>query len=202
MTLLEQIQQKLKEVGIDHIVEQLGYKPSKADKVKSALQTLLSASEIDTFLDLSYFDFKYDSRGLLNAVCRVLKIPKIDLAVTLEAYEDKQRRLAAMKAPYIFVYTGFKRKSEPIFALAVRECKRRIVLDKKLYLSKTKEGIDAYIRHIIKLHYKWCKGELPLWGKIRAYVYTMTPKGTERSTPIWERSSKKIRYGDCTNCRI
>ena len=177
MTLLEQIQEKLKEVGIDHVVEKLGYKPSKAEKVRDALHTLLNATEIDTFLDQSYFDFKYDSRGLLNAVCRVLKIPKIDLAVTLEAYEDKQRRLAAMKAPYIFVYTGFTRKSEPIFALAAMECKRRISLDKRIYLDKTKEEIDTYIRHAVKLHYKWRKGELPFWGEIKGNRTVYSPLG-------------------------
>ena len=184
MTLLEQIQEKLKEVGIDHVVEQLGYKPSRSDKVKEALQTLLSASEIDIFLDQSYFDFKYDSRGLLKAVCRVLKIPKVDLAVTLEAYDDKKRRLAAMQSPYIFVYTGFKRQNQPIFALAVMESKRRIQLDKKLYLSKTKEEIDTYISHAVKLHYKWHKGELPLWGKIKAYVYYDTEGNRTVYSPL------------------
>ena len=184
MTLLEQIQKKLKEAGIDQVVEQLGYKPSRSEKVRGALHTLLNAAETDDFLDQSYFDFKYDSRGLLNAVCSVLKIPKIDLVVTLEAYEDKQRRLVAMKAPYIFVYTGFKRKSEPIFALAVMECKRRIILDKKLHLSKTKEEIDDYIRHTVKLHYKWHKGELPLWGKIKAYVYYDTEGNRTVYSPL------------------
>ena len=186
MTLLEQIQEKLKEVGIDHVVEQLGYKPSKSEKVRDALQTLLNAEEIDTFLDQSYFDFKYDTRGLLKAVCRILKIPKVDLAVTLEAYDDKRRRLSAMKSPYIFVYTGFTRKSQPVFALAAMECKRRIQFEKKIYLSKTKEEIDTYIRHTLKLHYKWYKGELPFWGEIRAYIYYDTEGNRTVYSPLGE----------------
>ena len=171
MTLLAHIKNKLQESGIDQVVEKLGYKPSKADKVKGALQTLMDAEEIDTFLEQSYFDFKYDTRGLLKAICRVLKVPKVDLAVTLEAYDDKKRRLAAMKAPYIFVYTDFKRQNQPVFALAAMEYKRRISLDKRTYLDKTKEEIDTYIRYAVNLHYKWRKGELPLWGKIKAYLY-------------------------------
>ena len=184
MTLLEQIQEKIQEVGIDHMIEKLGYKPSRSDKVNSALQILLSATEIDTFLDQGYFDFKYDSRGFLKALCRVLKIPKVDLAVTLEAYDDKRRRLAGMQSPYIFVYTGFKRKSQPIFALAAMESKRRIPLDKKIYLSKTQEEIDLYIRYMLKLHYKWNKGELPLWGKIKSYVYYDTEGNRTLYSPL------------------
>jgi len=59
MTLLEQIQEKIQEVGIDHMIERLGYKPSRSDKVNSALQILLRATEIDTFLDQGYFIFLF-----------------------------------------------------------------------------------------------------------------------------------------------
>ena len=186
MTLFDQIQKKLQELGIDQVVETLGYKPSRLEKVRDALQILLNAEEIDTFLDQSYFDFRYDTRGLLKAVCTVLNIPKIDLAVTLEAYDDKQRRLAAMKAPYIFIYTGFKRQNQPIVALAAMESKRRIPLDKKMYLSKTKEELDLYIRRAVKLHYKWRKGELPLWGEIRAYIYYDTEGNRTVYSPLGE----------------
>jgi len=186
MTLLKQIQDKLQELGIDQVIEKLGCKSSKAQKLKDALQILKNAEEIDVFLDQGYFDFKYDSLGLLKAVCRILKIPKVDLAVTLEAYDDKQRRLAAMKAPYIFVYTGFKRQNQPIVALAAMESKRRMPLDKKMYLSKTKEELDLYIRHAVKLHYKWRKGELPLWGEIRAYIYYDTEGNRTVYSPLRE----------------
>jgi len=66
------------------------------------------------------------------------------------------------------------------------ECKRRIQLEKKIYLSKTKEEIDTYIRHTLKLHYKWHKGELPLWGEIRAYIYYDTEGNRTVYSPLGE----------------
>ncbi len=197
MTLLKQIQDKLQELGTDQVVEKIGYKPSRAQRVKDALQTLKSVEEIDAFLDQGYFDFKYDSRGLLKAVCRVLKIPKVDLAVTLDAYDDKKRRLSAMRSPYIFVYTGFKRQSQPIFALAIMESTRRIPIDKKLFLTKTKEEMEQYIKHTIKLHYKWKKGALPLWGEIRSYVYY----DTEGNRTVYSTSREVIEEDDIVETR-
>ena len=171
MTLLQQIQNRLKESDIDDIAEKLGYKPSRRAKVTEALSVLLHAAEIDAYFENGFYDFRHDSKSLLREVCKILKIPEIDCAVTIEAYEEKKRRIEAMKEPYIFVYTGFRRKSEPIGTLAALERKRRIKIDKKIYLSASREEIDAFIRNAINFHYKWYGGTLPLWGEIRAYLY-------------------------------
>ena len=171
MTLLQQIQEKIAQIGIDKVVKELGCKSSKSEKIRDILQALMDATEIDTILDKGYFDFKYDSQGLLKALCEVLKISKINYDMTIEAYNDKHDRLLAMKSPYIFIYTGFKRMNEPIFALAAMEHSRNIFLDKRMYLSQTQKEIDTFISHSVKLHYKCQKGVLPLWGKIKVYVY-------------------------------
>lgn len=171
MTLLEQIQNKLRNKEIAEIVKELGYKSSKNPKVTAVLSELLNSTEITYYLDKSYYDFKYNSRTLLKAVCKVAGVSKIDYAVTIEAYEDRKRRLEAFKNPYIFVDTKFKRKGEPIIALAMLEGKRRIKLDKELYLSKSQEEINDYVSNAVKLHYKWNKGKLAMWGDIRAYLY-------------------------------
>lgn len=171
MTLLQQIQNKLRDRDIADIVKELGYKSSKNKKVTQVLNELLESTEIADYLDKSYYDFRYNSRTLLKAICRLAGVSKIDYAVTIEEYEDKKRRLAALKNPYIFVDTHFKRKGEPVVALAMLESKRRITLDKKMYLEKSEEEINAYVGNAVKLHYKWKNGTLPLWGKIRAYLY-------------------------------
>jgi len=171
MTLLEQIQNKLRDRDIADIVRELGYKSSKNKKVTQVLNELLDSSEIAEYLDKSYYDFRYNSRTLLKAICRLAGVSKIDYTVAIEEYEDKKRRLAALKNPYIFVDTHFKRKGEPVVALAMLESKRRINLDKKMYLEKSEEEINAYISNAVKLHYKWNNGTLPLWGEIRAYLY-------------------------------
>ena len=171
MTLLQQIQSRLKESDLADMVEKLGYKPSRRSKVTQALSVLLGATDVDAYFDQGYYDFKYDSKTLLYALCRILEIPRADCAVTIEAYEEKKRRIEAMKKPYIFVYTRFRRKSEPIGTLAALESKRRINIDKKIYLSASEEEIDAFIRNTVNFHYKWYGGTLPVWGEIRAYLY-------------------------------
>ncbi len=171
MTLLHQIQTQLHDQDIAEIISKLGYKSSKNIKATQAIADLLNIKDISDYLDKGHYDFRYNSRTLLKAICKLAGISKIDYAVTIEEYEDKKRRLRALKQPYIFVDTNFKRKGEPIFALAALESKRRINLDKELYLSKTQDEINSYISNSIKLHYKWKNGKLPIWGDIRAYLY-------------------------------
>ena len=171
MTLLQQIQNKLQDRDLTEIISALGYKSSKNKKVLQALTLLLDAEEIDAYLDTSYYDFKYNSRTLLKAICKELKISKIDYAVSIDTYVDNKRRLEALQNPYIFVDTNFKRLGEPIFALAMLEGKRRIKLDKKAFSLKSKDEIDTHVGRMVKLHYKWKNGKLPMWGEIRAYLF-------------------------------
>lgn len=171
MTLLNQIQTYLQNHDTQEIISQLGYKSSKNIKVAQTIHELQNITNISDYLDKSYYDFKCSSKTLLKAICKLAGVPKLAYAPAIEEYEDKKRRLSALKQPYIFVDTNFKRKGEPIFALAALENRRRIILDKELYLSKTQEELSDYISNAVKLHYIWSNGKLPLWGNIRAYLY-------------------------------
>lgn len=71
---------------------------------------------------------------------------------------------------YIFVNTNFKRKSEPIFALALLEPKRRISLSKiEGLLDKSTNEILNDISNLVKNHYIEYKDGLYIWGKIASY---------------------------------
>ncbi len=202
MTLLQQIQTKLQDQDLSEFIRTLGYKSSKNRKVLQALTTLLDDDELDTYLDTSYYDFKYNSRTLLKAVCKQLKISKIDYAVAIDTYVDNKRRFDALKNPYVFVDTNFKRAGEPIFALAMSEGTRRIKFDKKSFSLKNKDETDSYVSNAVKLHYKWKKGKLPMWGEIRAYlfydtegkrtVYSVLGEVIEDDTVHESRASVKI----------
>jgi len=170
MTLLHQIQIKLQTKDIAKTVTKLGYKASNT-KVSQVLKDLLNAPNIACYLNKSYYDFRYNPRTLLLALCEVLDISKIDYLVTIEEYEDRKKRLKALKNPYIFVDTNFKRKNEPIIALSFIESKRRMKLDKEFFFDKSKSELDTYIAEIITSHYKKSSGKLPLWGNIRTYIY-------------------------------
>jgi len=196
MTLLNQIQTLLKHRNIADIATELGYKSSKSKKVTQALNELLNASDISSYLDKSYYDFKYDSRTLLKAICKIAAISNADYDFAIKEYEDRKQKLLAMKEPYIFVDTNFRRNNEPIFALAILENTRRIQLDKEIYLEKSEDEIDAYVRNAIKIHYKKNGGKLTLWGDIKVYVYY----DVEGRKTVYSTFGEVIEYNSTKEC--
>ena len=98
------------------------------------------------------------------------KIPNKPKKYTQEELEIR-KELEKFKDSYIFVNTNFKRKSEPIFALAFCEAKRNIGLDKISLIFKTDEEIFHIISEIVKEHYIDSGGNIGLWGDIVNYVY-------------------------------
>lgn len=75
-----------------------------------------------------------------------------------------------LKKSYIYVNTNFKRRSEPIFALAFSEAQRRISLNNftQLY-SQSKEEIFDFISSFVKDHYLQNNGNIGIWGDIDTY---------------------------------
>ena len=98
------------------------------------------------------------------------KIPSVPKVYTKEELAIK-KELAKFKNSYIFVNTNFKRKSEPIFALAFCESKRNITLDKNNLIFKSDDKIFATISNIVKQHHNNTKGTISIWGDIVNYVY-------------------------------
>ena len=75
--------------------------------------------------------------------------------------------------PYIFVDTGFKRTTQPIFALAFMESHRRIPVSPEIN-QMVIEQRNPKIQSIIQQHYQDTAGELDLWGEILCYKYFIT----------------------------
>jgi hypothetical protein len=78
--------------------------------------------------------------------------------------------LEAMKTPYLFMETYFKRINEPLFVLALMDSRRRMVLPKEAFLNQSKESVQAYVARRIKEHYAMTQGYLEMWGKIHLYI--------------------------------
>jgi hypothetical protein len=101
---------------------------------------------------------------------QILTKPKED---TPEEIAQKQEREKFLFCD-IFVNTNFRRKNEPIFALAFCESSRHLKIPKDDLLFKTDEEIFAIIGDIIKQHYIETDGILAVWGKIVNYFYRHT----------------------------
>jgi len=82
-----------------------------------------------------------------------------------------RKEIRSFEKCYIFVNTNFKRKDEPIFALAFMEHVRRLAIPKEEFAFKNDEEIFASVSQIVQKHYEENKGKLPLWGKIDNYYY-------------------------------
>lgn len=171
MSFLNKIQTWILKQEREKLFISLGYKPSQNTKITQELDTLLNATQMSNYLDKSYYDFKYNSKTLLKAFCDLAGISDLEYEDVIVEYEDNKRKLDALEQTYIFVYTNFKRNGEPIVALAAMENKRRIKLNKEIYLSQTQEEIDSYVSNLITLHHKDNNGILPMWGAIESYLY-------------------------------
>jgi hypothetical protein len=98
------------------------------------------------------------------------KIPKVPKVYTEEEIKIN-KELAKFRGCYIFVNTNFKRKGEPIFALAFCESQRNIGLNKNNLIFKSDDEIFAIISAIVKEHYEQSNGKAGIWGNIVNYVY-------------------------------
>ena len=166
--LIKTINEKLNTIDISTLHKKVGYNSSK--KFIETLEKLKSTRNSYDWLYCSHYDLVYSSKDFLIKLCEVLEIDEIlvdDEIKKAVAYYKEQEKF---KSSYIFVNTNFKRKSEPIFALALCEKFRNISLYKKEnLLFKSIEEILNNLSFQIKSHYEENNGGLKIWRKIVNY---------------------------------
>lgn len=183
MTQIQLIQQELKKHNTSDVISSI-YQNLKAhigtdNTVVFRSRSFISEDDVKIYLDeiikSNYFcelvSKKHRFTEFLKYLYEALDLSKADCEVVLEDCKRRNELLSAMKQPYIFVDTNFRRKGEPLHALALLDNKRRIRLNKNLYLDLNDVEINSHVSNVIKLHYKWRGGRLPLWGEITSYLY-------------------------------
>jgi len=98
------------------------------------------------------------------------KIPSKPTVFTEEELKIK-KELLKFKDSYIFINTNFRRKSQPIFALAFCEGQRNIALDKNNLIFKSDKEVFQIISDTIKNHYISTNGKIGIWGNVVNYAY-------------------------------
>ncbi len=169
MTIHQQIKEKLIIHSEDEILTKMGYYNLKTGR--ETLQKFLDSKDIYHWLKCGNFDMKYGSRAFLEKLTEVLTLPNEAIKEEIERAKVHQDRISAMRNPSVYVDTHFKRKNEPVFALAMMESKRRIKIDKEWVLDMNLEEVLESIGGIIREHYAGAEGKLPIWGKIYSYCY-------------------------------
>lgn len=164
MFLQNLIKKELALFTIDVLAKKLGYSSSK--KIQARITAILASPTLN--LDQSHYDFHYSTPELIRKLCDILSIPIELCNAILNETELKLRKERSRFKPYIFIETNFKRKNEPIFALAALQGRRYLYIDNNLNIPLNVQ-LD-YIQELIRDHY-FEQTEIPPWGDINQYAY-------------------------------
>lgn len=136
----------------DALYKKMGYH-SKVNFEKT-LQIFKESITLNAWLLSGHYDFTKSAEDFFVSLSKELGFSDDtiqNVLLTFECYKQEKERL---KGSYIFVNTNFKRKNEPIFALAFLESKRNISLcDIKELLFKSEEEMLKIVSNLVKNHY-------------------------------------------------
>ena len=164
---------------INDVIRQLGYKTP--EKVSGRIKDITSSPCLA--LDKSSFDFRYSAPEFIRKLCEILDIPEDLYTKIINETEANLLHQSQKFKPYIYIETNFQRKSQPIFALAVLESTRYILIEPTLQNLPLNELLD-HVKELVKSHYQNQSDPL-IWGKIEQYVFfydeqtviILSPKG-------------------------
>lgn len=169
MEIEKLVHTKLEKISKNEILNKLGYASNK--KALEAFDKFLDSQDLYSWLHSGFFDFKYTAPSFFKKLCEIIGIE--ESVVNQSLLDDKihHAELEKFKDSYIFINTNFKRKSEPIFALAFLESKRHIKINPEKLIFKTDKKILEIVSKLIIDNYKETKGNIGIWGDIVNYVY-------------------------------
>jgi len=85
-----------------------------------------------------------------------------------------------MKDPYLRAEANIDRSRVSFFSAMLAFSKGRIEIHKESLVYQSNEEIFMKVEELIQKHYKESKGKLPVFGKIRNYLYDHTDGNTYR----------------------
>ena len=180
MKLHKEIKQKLTEQSQDIVIKQMGYSSLKVGC--KTLKAFLNSKNVYEWFKEGHYDLKYASEPFVWKLVEVLDISLDIVRADIEKAKKRYKVFSAMKDPYLRAETNFRRNGEFIFALMFASAKARIPIHKESLVYKTDEEIFTSVGQKIKKHYAEYKGEIPVLGKIKYYLYDHTDGKTYRFT--------------------
>ena len=166
--LFKLIKEKINLYNKDDLSKKLGY--SNQVKFEETLNKFLQFENLNQWFEKGHYDLVNNAEDFFIKLSKALNIKDSLIDKELKVIEHYKQEIEKFKGSYIFVNTNFKRKNEPIFALAFCENQRRISLYKiENLLFKTMDEIFEVLSKEIKEHYLQNDGTLKIWGKINSY---------------------------------
>jgi len=167
--LLTLITKKLESKDKKVLVKNLEYN-STVIGIKTLDKFIISKS-LHSWLSSGHYDFVYTSLDFVEKLCIELDIEPILYKKEIALAINTNHGLDKFKNSYIFIYTNFKRTSEPIIALAMMEGRRRIEIKKENFIFKNLPETINIVSTIVKDNYNKTDGRIALWGEIKYYIY-------------------------------
>lgn len=174
MNLQYELRLRLCHLGGYDILRGMGYdKPSSRDFHR--LRSVLEQSELG--LSSSQFDFKYSAQAYLQKICDIAGINELEARQAISDIKAKLIEQDKAFKPYLFVDTGFKRTTQPIFALAASEGQRYLHFDRDFWSVPLYEQL-VIVYERIQQHMDETQGHLGIWGYIRRYFFVYDDDGS------------------------
>jgi len=105
----------------------------------------------------------------LAATGKKAKAWRIDLVLFVNGLPVATLELKSEFKPYIFIETGFKRTSQPVFILATLQSNRFLVVDEAIWEQPLNDQLEP-VQEQIKEHYRQ-QPVIDMWGEVKQYVY-------------------------------
>jgi|TARA_Y100001001_G_scaffold164510_1_gene196941 hypothetical protein len=153
--------------SLDETLAAMGYaRPTSANRRR--LQRVLECPDFG--LSEAGFDFKYRSEDFLRALCRAVSMDEPIVEKRIGKLIARMEEEHCAFKPYIWIDTGFVRKNQPLFALAVCEHQRYLGFSEGFWRYSLTEQL-GHAQGRIRAHVAETGGELGIWGKIKQYWF-------------------------------
>lgn len=162
------IRENLQNVERERLVKKMGY--SYVPKGLKSLNLFLS-KDLLSFFESGMYDFVYTTEEFFLKLCEALQIDKKIVEKDLKKIHEIISEKWAYENSYIYVNTYPTYCCAPFFARAFMASRLRLKIDVYILMFKSDEEVLKIVSDVIKDHFKKTKGEIPIWGKIKNYVY-------------------------------
>ena len=188
--IFEDIKEKIKFQNKTLLTKELGY--SNSTKFEKTLNKFFQFSTLYGWFQCGHYDLVNTAEDFFIKLSKALKIDENTINNEIKNITLYKHEVEKFKDSYIFVNTNFKKKNEPIFALALCENQRKISLYKKenLLFKSTDEMLEI-LSIEIKKHYLQNSDNLGIWGKIVSYqvhlfdtIYILDTNGSLKSNDV------------------
>lgn len=154
------------------ILKAMGYQKPTQQTIER-LESVMASKRLG--LEHGGFDLKYSTPEFLGALCKVAGIDEQEARQRVRHLHNGVSEDWHAFKPYLWVNTHFKRRSQPIFALAAMESRRYLSFPEGFWRLPIAEQLGEAQRKV-HTHMADTEGTLPMWGDIDEYWFFYEPE--------------------------